>query len=73
MIFDSSYPTVIYAIPSIDITDIVLTEINKDTIAPSDLGLPAEPGETTETEKTEEITEPNKTENPNKTEESPKP
>lgn len=34
MIFDSSYPTIIYAIPSIDITDIVLTEINKDTIAP---------------------------------------
>jgi Skp family chaperone for outer membrane proteins len=34
MIFDSSYPTILYAIPSIDITDIVLLEINKDTIAP---------------------------------------
>lgn len=40
MIFDSSYPTIIYAIPSIDVTDIVLTEINKDTIAPKDLEEP---------------------------------
>lgn len=36
IIFDSSYPTILYAIPSIDITDIVLLEINKDTIAPKD-------------------------------------
>lgn len=35
MIFDTSYPTILYAAPSIDITDIVLLEINKDTIAPS--------------------------------------
>lgn len=35
IIFDSSYPTILYATPSIDITDIVLAEINKDTISPS--------------------------------------
>ena len=34
IIFDVSYPTVLYAAPSIDITDIILMEINKDTIAP---------------------------------------
>lgn len=34
IIFDVSYPTVLYAAPSIDITDIILLEINKDTIPP---------------------------------------
>lgn len=36
MIFDSSYPVVIYAMPSLDLTDIVIQEMNKDTIAPTD-------------------------------------
>ena len=43
MIFDSSYPTILYAIPSIDITDIVLLEINKDTIAPGGTETENEP------------------------------
>jgi len=43
IIFDSSYPTILYAIPSIDITDIVLLEINKDTIAPTGLEGETEP------------------------------
>lgn len=48
IIFDSSYPTILYATPSIDITDIVLLEINKDTIAPSgtDTGTQPKPNET---------------------------
>jgi len=46
MIFDSSYPTILYAIPSIDITDIVLLEINKDTIAPGGTETEPKPGET---------------------------
>jgi len=36
MIFDSSYPVVIYAIPSLDLTDIVIQDMNKDTIAPTE-------------------------------------
>lgn len=73
MIFDSSYPTLIYAIPSVDITDIVLTEINKDTLPPSDLSIPTDEGKTAEEGKTEDTTELNKTEDPNKTEEIKQP
>ncbi|MGI6198651.1 MAG: OmpH family outer membrane protein [Candidatus Cloacimonadaceae bacterium] len=72
MIFDSSYPTIIYAIPAIDITDIVLTEINKDTIAPKDLGLPGSEDENKEEPKLND-TEINKTEDTNKTEEIKQP
>jgi outer membrane protein len=73
MIFDSSYPTLLYAIPSIDITDIVLTEINKDTLPPSDLGKPLDEGKPSGEETTEEATEPNKTGGLMKTEEELKP
>lgn len=41
MILDVSMGVVLYAAPSIDITDQILQELNKDTIKPSD--LPAQP------------------------------
>lgn len=36
MIFDVSYGTVLYAMPTIDLTDQVLLELNKDTVKPTD-------------------------------------
>lgn len=36
MVFDSSYPILLYAAPSIDLTQLVLQELNKDTVRPAD-------------------------------------
>lgn len=41
MVFDSSYPILLYAAPSIDLTQLVLQELNKDTVRPTDTGTPA--------------------------------
>jgi outer membrane protein len=39
MIFDDSMGTILYADPSIDLTDMVLLELNKDTVKPTEDGL----------------------------------
>lgn len=62
MIFDVSLGTVLYAKPTMDLTDLVIQELNKDTIKPTDEPLP---GETTEQPKDDkeppkEIFEPKK-------------
>lgn len=38
MIFDVSMGTVLYAVPTIDLTDQILLELNKDTVKPTDEG-----------------------------------
>lgn len=38
MIFDVSYGTILYAMPTIDLTDQILLELNKDTVKPTDDG-----------------------------------
>lgn len=42
MIFDVSMGTILYAAPSVDLTDQILLELNKDTIPPTDQTLPPE-------------------------------
>ncbi len=39
MIFDVSMGTVLYATPALDLTEQILLELNKDTLAPTDEGL----------------------------------
>jgi hypothetical protein len=52
MILDVSMGVVLYAAPSIDLTEQVLQELNKDTIKPTDTpeipGTEIKPGETTD-------------------------
>lgn len=40
MIFDTSYGVILYALPALDITEQVLLELNKDTVAPAEHQLP---------------------------------
>ncbi|PKN75863.1 MAG: hypothetical protein CVU49_00395 [Candidatus Cloacimonetes bacterium HGW-Cloacimonetes-2] len=42
MIFDTSYGVILYAMPSIDLTEQVLLELNRDTVAPVTDEIPAE-------------------------------
>lgn len=39
MIFDVSMGTVLYALPALDLTEQILLELNKDTLAPTDEGI----------------------------------
>ncbi|MEF3694795.1 MAG: OmpH family outer membrane protein [Candidatus Cloacimonadota bacterium] len=46
MILDTSYGVLLYVLPSLDITDQVILELNRDTVAPTDSDIiPEIPGE----------------------------
>ncbi|HNX37175.1 MAG TPA: OmpH family outer membrane protein [Candidatus Cloacimonadota bacterium] len=62
MIFDVSLGTVLYAKETLDLTDLVIQELNKDTVAPADQTPAIIPGQTeppkNETKPNDTVTEP---------------